>query len=143
VNQILAQGNRQVWVRASDGTVAGVCKGLARLLGIEAWIVRLLWLLVVLAFGTGILFYLLAVICLPREDRVVDSEQRKIMGVCLRISRTTNVEVGLVRLIALSSLLLSAGMTLVVYFVLYFVLPSDAELSNTIDVRSRSSATVG
>jgi len=124
----------RTWVRSQDGLVAGVCSGLARAIGVEPWIIRLLWMIVVFAFGTGILFYFLAMLTLPREDRVMRAERKKIMGVCLRISHASGIEVGLVRLIALSSLIMSFGMTFVAYLVLWFVLPTEQEMARPSDV---------
>jgi phage shock protein C len=130
---------RRTWVRSQDGLVAGVCSGLARAIGVEPWIIRLLWMIVVFAFGTGILFYFLAMLTLPREDRVMRAERKKIMGVCLRISHASGIEVGLVRLIALSSLVMSFGMTFVAYLVLWFVLPTEQEMASS---RSRNAVVV-
>lgn len=129
---------RRRWVRSRDGLLAGVCSGLARSIGVEPWIIRLLWLIVVFAFGTGILFYFLAMVCLPREDRAVQAERKRIMGVCLRISHASGIEVGLVRLIALSSLIMSFGMTFVAYLVLWFVLPTEREMAAELAGASRA-----
>ena len=80
------------WVRASDGALAGVCKGLAQAFGIETWILRVIWLVGVLWFGTGILLYLILAICLPRVDRLDQALDRKILGVCARIAKRRSEE---------------------------------------------------
>jgi phage shock protein C len=48
--------------------IAGVCAGFARYLDMDVTLVRVLWL--VIAFGTGVGFiaYIVAWICMPRED---------------------------------------------------------------------------
>lgn len=46
--------------------LGGVCGGLAEYFSIDPTIVRLIWGLWVLAYGTGLLFYLLAWIVIPR-----------------------------------------------------------------------------
>jgi phage shock protein PspC (stress-responsive transcriptional regulator) len=51
----------------SDRWIGGVCGGLARTLGLEAWLVRLLFTLLFLCGGVGLLFYVLLWIFVPRE----------------------------------------------------------------------------
>ncbi|PXW98615.1 phage shock protein C (PspC) family protein [Sphaerotilus hippei] len=51
-----------------DRWVAGVCGGLARLTGAQAWIWRLCFALLFLFAGTGVLLYLLLWIFVPEED---------------------------------------------------------------------------
>lgn len=110
------------WVRANDGALFGVCKGLARTLDIPVGLFRLLWLFSVLFVGVGVGLYLMCAICLPREDKQEKARQGRILGVCARIARKTGLEVGIVRFLALTLMLLSLGSTLVGYVVLHFVL---------------------
>lgn len=51
----------------TDKKLCGVCGGLAETLGIDSTIVRLIWAALVVFFGTGILFYLLAALIMPYE----------------------------------------------------------------------------
>ncbi len=67
--QVHTGGLFMKWVRAKDGAIFGVCKGLARTLDIPVEIFRLLWLLSILFLGAGIGLYLLLAICLPREEQ--------------------------------------------------------------------------
>lgn len=110
------------WVRAKDGALFGVCKGLARALDVPIGMFRLLWLISVLFLGAGIGLYLLLAFCLPREDKAAEAEKARVLGVCARIARRTNMEVGIARVLALCLLFLSLGSTLVGYIVLYFIL---------------------
>lgn len=48
-----------------DRKIFGVCGGIAEYLGIDSTVVRLLWVLLVFGFGTGILAYILAAIIMP------------------------------------------------------------------------------
>jgi phage shock protein PspC (stress-responsive transcriptional regulator) len=48
-----------------DRWLGGVCGGIARLTGVESWIWRLLFALLVLCAGTGVLVYLLLWILIP------------------------------------------------------------------------------
>jgi phage shock protein C len=45
--------------------LAGVCGGIAEYFGIDPVVVRLLWVLLVLIAGTGILAYLIAWLIIP------------------------------------------------------------------------------
>lgn len=51
--------------RSKDRIIAGVCGGIAEYLEIDPAIVRLVWLLAALAWGTGLLAYLVAWIIIP------------------------------------------------------------------------------
>jgi phage shock protein PspC (stress-responsive transcriptional regulator) len=50
-----------------DRWLGGVCGGLARFTGLEAWAVRLLFALALLFAGTGALIYLLLWIFVPQD----------------------------------------------------------------------------
>lgn len=114
------------WVRAQDGAICGVCKGLARTLDVPVGLFRLLWLISILFVGVGLGLYLLFAISLPREDKVEKARGRRVLGVCARIARRTDLEVGIVRFVAVCLLLLSGGSTLVGYIVLHFVLDQNS-----------------
>lgn len=51
----------------NDKKIAGVCAGFARYLDIDVTLVRIVWLIVALAFGTGFLAYLVAWIAMPAD----------------------------------------------------------------------------
>lgn len=48
-----------------DRKLCGVCGGIAEYLGIDSTIVRLLWVLFIIVFGTGILVYIIAALVMP------------------------------------------------------------------------------
>ncbi|TAL26820.1 MAG: PspC domain-containing protein [Aquabacterium sp.] len=52
----------------ADRWVGGVCGGLARLGGVESWIVRLAFAALFLFAGTGLLIYILLWIFVPEEE---------------------------------------------------------------------------
>jgi phage shock protein PspC (stress-responsive transcriptional regulator) len=110
------------WVRAKDGVFFGVCKGLARTFEVQVGALRLAWLVSVLFMGAGLGLYLLLAICLPREDKLTEAMQPWFLGVCAKISRRIEVEVGIVRLLAIILGFMSLGASLIGYIVLYFVL---------------------
>ncbi|MBL7544442.1 MAG: PspC domain-containing protein [Bdellovibrionaceae bacterium] len=112
------------WVRAEDGIISGVCLQLARQLNIDPWLVRAVWLMTLCLFGTGLLAYLICTVALPRTDRLENANEKKILGVCVRLSQRGNLEVGLARLVALTLLVISCGAMIAAYVILYFLLPT-------------------
>ena len=52
-------------VRSADKKIAGVCAGLANYFGLDASIIRIVWLLCVLLGGFGLLAYLIMWIVMP------------------------------------------------------------------------------
>ena len=54
-------------VRSANKKIAGVCGGLAEFLGLDASIVRIVWLLCVLFGGFGLLAYLIMWIVMPAQ----------------------------------------------------------------------------
>ena len=48
-----------------DRKLCGVCGGIAEYLGIDSTIVRLIWVVLVVFFGTGILGYIIAALVSP------------------------------------------------------------------------------
>lgn len=54
----------------ADQWVGGVCSGLAQFTGLDAWLWRLLFALLVILAGTGLLFYVLMWILVPQETNI-------------------------------------------------------------------------
>jgi phage shock protein C len=119
------------WVRAKDGAIFGVCKGIARAIDIPVGMFRLLWVLSVLLFGAGIWMYLIMAIAFPREDKAAQALDARFLGVCSKIALRTDLEVGIVRFLAICLALLSLGATVVGYIVLYFVLDEKKTLQSS------------
>jgi phage shock protein C len=53
-----------------DRWLGGVCGGIARVTGVEAWIWRLLFALLALCAGTGVVVYLLLWILMPADPPI-------------------------------------------------------------------------
>jgi phage shock protein C len=53
--------------RPSNRVIAGVCSGIAEYFGLDIALVRILWLIISLAYGTGILAYIILWIVMPSE----------------------------------------------------------------------------
>ena len=104
----------------------GVCDGLSKVFHIPVGILRLVWVLSTICFGFGLGAYVLLAIALPREDEYWRAYDRRILGVCARLARKTELEVGLVRFLALCSIFVSFGFTVVIYFILHFLLNEES-----------------
>lgn len=113
------------WVRAKDGALFGVVKGLAKSLDMPVGLFRLVWLASILFFGFGVLLYLMLALSLPREDRVDQASEPWILGVCTQIAKRTQSEVGVIRFLTIALAFVSMGATLIGYIVMYFVLDDD------------------
>lgn len=118
------------WKRSVNGWLFGVCEGLGESFGINPNLIRAFLLLSVFAFGTGVLLYLVLGLTLPREDELIDYSHEKFLGVCQRVARKSELELGLVRVFAVISFLASAGATLILYIVLNFILDKDSNQIN-------------
>ncbi len=57
--------DKKLYLSASDKKISGVCGGIAEYFGIDSTIVRLLWVLMALAYGTGIVFYIICAFVIP------------------------------------------------------------------------------
>ena len=62
-------------VRVQEGKkIAGVCAGFARYLDIDVVLVRIVWLVITLTAGVGLIAYIVAWVAMPREEPVVYSQ---------------------------------------------------------------------
>ncbi len=48
--------------------IAGVCAGFARYADVDVTLVRIVWLLIALTAGVGVIAYIVAWFAMPRED---------------------------------------------------------------------------
>ena len=62
---------RRIYRNTKDKVIAGVCSGLGEYFKLDPVLVRLIWLVAVLVFGTGILAYILAWIFIPKKPEDV------------------------------------------------------------------------
>lgn len=115
------------WVRSNRGWIAGVCRGLAERFDLNPMGVRLLWLVSVLFLGFGFLFYFICALCLPAEGHEASAQEAKLLGVCYRISKKFDLDVGLLRVLTVVIALGSIGTTLIAYVIVHFLMPKTAD----------------
>ena len=65
----MPQKIKRLYRSRKDRILCGVCGGLGKYLGVDSTIIRLLWILLSLAYGVGILLYILACFIVPLEPR--------------------------------------------------------------------------
>lgn len=58
---------KRLYRSGKERILGGVCGGLGEYFDVDPTIVRLLWILFIFAFGTGILAYLVAWLIVPRN----------------------------------------------------------------------------
>ena len=58
---------KKLYLSDSDKKLGGVCGGIAEYLGIDATLVRVLWVIAAVIFGSGILAYIIAWLLMPRR----------------------------------------------------------------------------
>ena len=60
--------NKQLQRSSQNKVIGGVCAGLARYLGVDTVLVRIVFLVALLFFGTGPLIYIILWIVMPKSD---------------------------------------------------------------------------
>ncbi len=58
---------KRLYRNTKDKVIAGVCSGIADYFNIDPVIIRLIWIVTCLAWGAGILAYLIAWIIIPKK----------------------------------------------------------------------------
>jgi phage shock protein C len=64
---------KKLYKSNTDKKLAGVCGGIAEYFDIDSTLVRLIWVIIILAAGTGILAYIIAAIVMPDPPVNYDS----------------------------------------------------------------------
>ena len=59
--------NKRLYKSSVNCMLCGVCGGIAEYFDIDPTLVRLVWVLITLAAGAGLLLYIIAAIIMPRE----------------------------------------------------------------------------
>ena len=54
--------DKKLYKNPSDKKISGVCSGIAKYLDIDPTVIRIIWVLAVLVFGSGVLAYIICAI---------------------------------------------------------------------------------
>ena len=65
----MPQKIKRLYRSRRDRILCGVCGGLGKYLGVDSTVIRLLWVLLSLAYGVGIILYIVACLIVPLEPR--------------------------------------------------------------------------
>ena len=60
---------KKFYLSSTDRKIAGVCGGIAEYFNIDSLIVRIIFVVLVLGFGTGVLAYLIIWLLAPRAGK--------------------------------------------------------------------------
>lgn len=73
---------RQLYRSKGNRMLAGVCGGVAEYFGIDPTVVRLIWVLVTLTYGVGLIAYIIAAIVIPERgyDSYTGSQEQYSSG---------------------------------------------------------------
>lgn len=63
--------NNKLYLSDTDKKIAGVCGGLSDYFDIDSTIIRIVWLVASLIYGTGIILYIACWIVIPREKNIL------------------------------------------------------------------------
>lgn len=112
------------WYRTNNGVIAGVCDGLSQSLDIPVGWIRIFFAVFTLIGGGGILSYIALAVSLPSQSKIDSANEPKILGVCLFLSQRLEIEIGIVRFLAILTAAISFGITIIAYIAAYFLFPS-------------------
>ena len=59
---------KKLYLSDDNRKIAGVCGGIAEYLNLDPTVVRVVWVIVALIFGSGILAYLIAWLIMPKHS---------------------------------------------------------------------------
>ena len=62
---------RKLYKSSKNKKLAGVCGGLAEYLNIDVTVVRLIWAILLLFYGSGIIIYIKCALVIP-DDNIID-----------------------------------------------------------------------
>jgi len=63
--------NKKLYKSNTNKMICGVCGGLGEFFGVDPTIIRLIWAILALLGGTGIVAYLIAAVIIPNSEIVV------------------------------------------------------------------------
>lgn len=68
---IMANKKKKRLYRIEEGSkIFGVCGGIAEYFDVDPTLVRVIWIVFSLAYGCGILAYLICALCMPKESEI-------------------------------------------------------------------------
>jgi len=137
---------KKLHISYQNKMLTGVCGGLSESFGINAMIIRGIFLITLFFGGTGLIAYLILYAVLPKsrqEQSIIDIEpepeeemknkiyrkwdNRMIAGVCSGIAQYLNWDVSLIR-IAFVMMTFTGGVGAVLYAIFWFMFPNEENI---------------
>ena len=132
---------KKLHLSLTNRMIAGVCGGLAETYGIDALLLRIAFIILIFLNGIGLIFYLVLMLILPKgnKDAVVEiditpdkeakrklsrhNKNKMIAGICSGMEHFFGIDVSIIRILFVVVTLLTSGLGIVLYIVLWLVLP--------------------
>lgn len=70
----MSEKHKKIYKVEKDRKICGVCGGLAEYFNIDPVIIRVIWGILALAYGTGILAYIVCAFVFPNKSEVEEEE---------------------------------------------------------------------
>jgi phage shock protein C len=61
------EAGKKLYLSDTDRKIAGVCGGIAEYFGVDSTLIRVIWIIIALIAGSGILAYFIAWLLIPRR----------------------------------------------------------------------------
>ncbi len=67
-------GNKKRLYRTekNEAKLFGVCGGLAEYFDVDPTVIRIIWIMMVFALGTGLIAYLACALCMPKKSDIIN-----------------------------------------------------------------------
>lgn len=124
---------KRLQLKKENKKIAGVCSGIADYFDIDPTLVRLIWVLLFICFGFGLIMYVAAMLVMPKEDTPNESveakklyrlkDDRKIAGVCSGFGEYFDIDPTFVRLAWLIATL-CYGIGALAYLIAIIIIPN-------------------
>jgi len=136
---------KKLHLSTTNKNIAGVCGGLGETFGLDPLLIRITFLILVFVNGIGLVLYLMLLLILPRgeqndkeeidvtpQDEVTRklyrlNKGKMIAGICSGMERFFGIDVSLIRIIFVIVTLLTSGLGILIYIVLWLILPLEYE----------------
>lgn len=68
---------RRLYRDAENGKISGVCAGLSDYLDLDVTLIRVIWLILLLCFGTGLIAYIIMALVVEPKDVVLNKMRKE------------------------------------------------------------------
>ncbi len=122
---------------SADKIFAGVCGGIGEYFNIDSAIIRIIWAIATLFYGTGLIIYIIFALCLPKDDQIEkvnirrnkkkfqkSSSDKVFAGVCGGIAEYFNINSFWIRLIWFL-ICWFKGIGILIYLVFALIMPEE------------------